>query len=276
MELTTGITKNGRPRLACCNFLPEVGALKRFALKHGFDGVDWSFFPDTLPRSPSEESGLVRALAGLEPLEVRYHCAFRKMDLGDDDPSKAMEALKVFRRVCHLVSKLDARVLTIHIGLGRDTTTDLSWNRTVEHLADLVRFANDKGVRLCLENLAWGWTSRPHLYEKLIRKSGAWATLDIGHARVSPTIVSQQFALEDFVTPHPERFLNAHVYHEERKDRHMPPGNVADLEERLHLVKDLPLCDWWVLELREERTLLETLAVVNRFLQAGSALSSPK
>jgi hypothetical protein len=118
---------------------------------------------------------------------------------------------------------------------------------------------------VCLENLASGWSSRPELFEKLVRKSKAAVTLDIGHARMSPSVQSQRFDLEDFVTPHLRRVLNAHIYHEERNDRHTAPESLADLEDRLHLLTCLP-CDWWVLELREEKALLETLRVVREFL----------
>jgi hypothetical protein len=256
------------PKLACCNFISDVGALGAFAQKHDFEGIEWSLTPENLPKNPAQESALVASIAGLNPLEVRYHCAFPKTDLGDVDPEKARYALEVLRRVCRVISKLGGRFLTIHVGLGRDSTVRLSWDKTVERLAQLVGFANGLGVRVCLENLAWGWTSRPELYEKLIRKSGCRATLDIGHARVSPSVVSQQFVLEDFVSPHPESFLSAHVYHEEDALGHSAPARVEDIKERLQLLMRLPRCDWWVLEVREKEGLLETLSVVREFLLA--------
>ena len=256
-----------RPKLACCNCFSDVKLLKRFALEHGFDGVDWSFTLENLPQSLAEESTLIKTISSLHPLEVRYHCAFNKIDLGDVDPREANNAMKIFRQACRLVSKLRGRYLTIHVGLGRDSTDDLHWHKTVEGLVDLVRFANNVGVRLCLENLAWGWTSRPELFEKLIRKSGSWATIDIGHARVSPSVMSHIYEEEDFLLPHPERFLNAHIYHEEEGDWHVPPQKVADLTDRLNLLRQLPLCDWWVLELREKQALLDTLDVVREFFE---------
>jgi len=121
-------------------------------------------------------------------------------------------------------------------------------------------------VRLCLENLAWGWTSRPELFEKLIRKSGCWGTFDMGHAQVSLSVTTQQYRVEDFIAPHADRFLNVHIYHREDGDRHLSPASLADLEDRLLLVRRLPRCDWWVLELREREPLLSTLKVVNEFL----------
>ena len=258
-------------KLACCNFIPDPAALRGFALEHRFDGVEWTFTLDTLPAGPAEEASLLKTISTLHPLEVRYHCAFVKTDLGHGDEEEARKALTVFRKVCRVVSKLGGRHVTIHVGLGQESTDILSWERTVESLAALTQFAGNLGVRVCLENLGWGWTSRPQLYEKLIRRSGAWATLDIGHARVSPFITSHHFDLHDFVTPQADRFLGAHIYHEEREDSHIPPAGAADIEERLRLLQGMPLCDWWVLEIREEAPLLETLAAVRAFLDGEAA-----
>jgi sugar phosphate isomerase/epimerase len=259
-------------RLACCNFLPEVKALKEFALTHGFDGVDWSFFQDDLPASPAAESAFARSISLLHPLEVRYHCPFSNLDLGNEDAAEARKAREVLRQVCRLVSKVGGHCLTIHIGLGLSHTLDLCWERTIKGLADLVRFANHLGVRLCLENLALGWTSRPELFEKLLRTTNVWGTIDIGHAQVSPSVTSHLFRVADFVMPHPERFLNAHIYHVERSIGHIAPEKLADLWERLLLVQKLPLCTWWVLELREEAALLQTFGIVREFLTGSRPL----
>ena len=255
-----------QPILACCNFLPDRH-LRDFALAHGFGGVDWTFNLENFPQTPATETALSRTIAGLHPLELRYHCAFPRTDLGAEDPQENRRTLQLLRRVCRLVAKLGGRVITIHIGgLGRESAFDLCWQKTLAGLTELVRLTGKLGLKLCIENLAWGWTSRPDLFEKLVRLSGAWATLDLGHARVSPAVASGLFRVRDFVTPHPERFLNAHVYHEETEAGHLPPQSLADLQDRLDLLVDLPLCNWWVLELREEASLLPTLQVVREHL----------
>lgn len=254
------------PKLACCNFLSPTTRLKEFALDLGFQGIDWSFTSENLPRTRIEEMALVKTISDLYPLDIRFHCFFLMTDLGAVDPDEARTAMDMFRSVCRLISKLRGKVVTIHIGLGRDSTRSLSWEKTVTGISSLVRFAANLGIRVCVENLAWGWTSRPELFEKLIRKTGCWATLDIGHARVSPTVVDRLHEVGDFVSPHPERFLNAHVYHEETSEGHQPPGQLSDLEHRLLLLTELPLCDWWVLELRDEEPLLQTLRVAREFV----------
>ncbi|MBN2467901.1 MAG: sugar phosphate isomerase/epimerase [Deltaproteobacteria bacterium] len=250
-----------------CNFISDPFELKRFALDHGFDGIDWTFSLGGLPRTPSEDAAAVEAITSLSPLELRFHCAFNKVDLGHHDRAAAHEAMTVFRSACRLVSKVGGKHLTIHVGLGHNSTTTLSWTRTIERLSDLARFGGSMGISICLENLGWGWSSRPELFEKMIRKSGAWATVDIGHAYRSSAVQCQLNDIDDFVTPHPERVLNAHIYHEEANDRHLPPRTVSDLEDRLDLLRGLPLCDWWVLELRGKEALLETLHVVREYFR---------
>lgn len=253
------------PKLAMCNFIHDAEKLRHVALANGFSGIDWTFKPEDLPTNDIDELRLIKRISQLHPLEVRYHCAFSGMDLGDADPGKADAAMEVFRRTCRLVSKVDGHFVTVHVGLGRDSSLDLSWERSVAALSDLVTYAEGLGVCVCLENLASGWSSRPELFEKLVRKSQAGVTLDIGHARVSPSVQSQQYAFEDFVCPHYHRVFNAHIYHEELDEGHTPPAKLEDVLDRLQLVNSLS-CDWWVLELREEEALRSTLEVVQQFL----------
>jgi sugar phosphate isomerase/epimerase len=258
----------GLPKLACCNFFPDVKQLKEFALDHGFDGVDWTLRPEDLPRNRKQLLSLMGRISVLKHLEIRYHLSFKLWDLGHKDKGKAEDAVKAFSQACRLVSRLGGRLMTVHIGLGRDSMEEISWERTLTNLTNLADLARILGIRVCLENLARGWTSRPDLYEKLIRKTKCWGTLDIGHAQVCGSVTSQSYDIEDFALPHPERILNAHIYDKETVEGHAPPAEIADLYERLQLLRTLPLCDWWVLELRDEKSLLQTLDCVRGFLQS--------
>jgi len=260
---------NNPPKLVCCNFITDLSELKSFAETHGFQGIEWSFTRATLPQSPEAEAELIESIATLAPMEIRYHCAFRNTDLGDVSLERSREAGRVFRQVCRLVSKLGGKVITIHVGLGLDSTLDLSWDNTLNSLNHLGGYAQSLGIQICLENLAWGWSSRPELFEKLIRKSGVWATLDLGHAFVSHSILSQQYDFADFIAPHPERFLGAHIYHEEQNDEHIAPSSLSDIHSRLDLLRELPNCKWWVLELREQASLLQTLEITRNYIAAN-------
>jgi sugar phosphate isomerase/epimerase len=263
-----------RPKMVMGNIFSDIGELKRFAFRNGFSGIDWSFDLETLPRTPAAESEWVSSLSGLAPLEVRYHCPFHQIDLGHEDSAEAEAANALFRRLIRLVSKAGGQYLSIHIGLGRNTTEPLSWDETVENLGRLVRFAQGQRVQICLENLAWGWTSKPNLFEKLIRKSGAGVTFDIGHAFECEAVRSRQYAIEDFVIPHADRVLNAHIYHRELEGiGHKPPERLKDVKDRLALVSSIG-CGWWVLEIKDAEGLLQTKRIVESYL-GDADLSEP-
>lgn len=260
-----------KPKVVMCNIFPKVHQVREIAIENGFTGIDWSFDLEQLPETPLEESNWAREQAILSPFEVRYHCPFYQIDLGHDDPSLAKKAEAVFHRILRLVSKVGGRYLSIHIGLGHDSTEPLSWETTVNNLRRLVQFGGRHSITICLENLAWGWTSRPNLFEKLIRQSGAGVTLDIGHAHVCESIRSQQYAIEDFVSPHTTRIFNAHIYHTELPGQgHIAPDNGEEIAERLCLLKEIG-CDWWVVEIREPEALLKTKKIVDAFLACTDA-----
>jgi len=264
-----------KPKLIMCNIFHEMDKLKAFAREHGFHGIDWSFNLDSLPETSLQESRWVKNQSLLAPLEVRYHCPFYQIDLGHDDPAQAEKAEAIFRGIIRLVSKVGGRYLSIHIGLGRDSTGPLSWEATIGNLRRLVQFGAEQRVRICLENLAWGWTSRPNLFEKLIRRSGAGVTFDIGHAYVCESVRSQQYAVEDFVTPHTIRVFNAHIYHTEISGvGHMPPVHLEDVEKRLSLLQEIG-CKWWVIEIKEAEGLLKTKKIINEYLTQVNQQSEP-
>jgi sugar phosphate isomerase/epimerase len=254
------------PKLAMCNIFSNIDKLRNFALDQGFSGVDWSFEMATLPETSEQESEWSEGILALAPLEVRYHCPFYRIDLGHEDPSKARVAEMTFCRIIDLVSGVNGQYLTIHIGLGRDSTEPLSWEATTDNLARVVEFGRSHGVTVCLENLAIGWTSRPDLFEKLVRRSGAAATFDIGHAHASESVYSHHYDLEDFVSPHANLVLNAHVYHTEVPGLgHIPPEKIDVIQDRLDLLLSIG-CGWWVLEVREAESLVSMKKMIEKYL----------
>jgi sugar phosphate isomerase/epimerase len=254
------------PIIAMCNIFPTVAEIREFAREHAFSGIDWSFEMESIPKTPSEESGWISDLLDLSPLEVRYHCPFYQMDVGHNDPSEAKTAEHLFQRIIRLVSRAGGRYLSIHIGLGHNSTEPLSWNTTIDNLRRLVQYGAERHVNVCLENLAWGWTSKPNLFEKLIRRSGAGVTFDIGHAEACESVQSQQYEIQDFVMPHPERVRNAHLYHTEISGvGHIPPNTLTDIEDRLTLLEKIG-CKWWALEIKDVEGLLKTKEIVHEYL----------
>ena len=254
------------PKLAAPNLIPDPEKMRAFAVDHGFDGIDWSFDLDHLPKTPAEETRWAVRQEILKPLEVRYHCPFLQVDIGHEDAESRAYAMDIFRRMIRLVSKARRNYLSLHVGLGHDTMKILSWEATVRNLRELVQFGAACGVTVCLENLIWGWSSKPNLFEKLVRRGGTHVTVDIGHAYACESVQSQAYRFKDFISPHREKVVCAHVYHYEVPGiGHIPPSRVSDVADRLDLLLQTP-CRWWVLEIRVADELLQTKAVVDAYL----------
>ncbi|MGA2223981.1 MAG: TIM barrel protein, partial [Syntrophobacteraceae bacterium] len=128
------------PSIAICNFIRDTAILRNTARQYGFSGVDWTFTLEDLPRNEIEEWRLLGDISQLKGLEVRYHCAFKGIDLGVEDDREAEAAMEIFQKVCRIVSRLDGRFMTVHLGLGRKSPEGLSWERTISALADLVAY----------------------------------------------------------------------------------------------------------------------------------------
>jgi sugar phosphate isomerase/epimerase len=157
--------------------------------------------------------------------------------------------------------------------LGRDSTIPLSWDTTIENLKKLVQYGLERKVKVCLENLAWGWTSKPNLFEKLIRKSGACATIDIGHAAVCESVISQHYNVADFIIPHEDKLVTAHLYDEEVAGvGHMPPQNLSDIQSRLDLLLNTN-CKWWVIEIRKVEELMKTKQMIDEYLEKTEVIN---
>ena len=149
----------GRPKIACCNFVPDAKHLSGIALDHGFDGVDWTLSPEDLPKNGTQPLSFMRRISLLKPLEVRYHLSFKLLGLGHRDRGEAENAVKSFDQACHLVSRLGGRVMTVHVGLGRDSMEEISWEKTLTNLANLASLAT-------LEQQWFGWTTRRDASER--------------------------------------------------------------------------------------------------------------
>ena len=139
-----------RPKLVTPNLITDPEKMRQFAADNGFDGIDWSFDLAHLPATPAEESRWASRQELLKPFEVRYHCPFLQVDIGHEDKDIQASAMGIFRRMIRLVSKARRKYLSIHVGLGHNTTKILSEESSIANLRQLVRFGTESGVTVCL------------------------------------------------------------------------------------------------------------------------------
>ena len=101
----------------------------------------------------------------------------------------------------------------------------------------------------------------------MIRRTGAGVTFDIGHAQACESVSNQYFSPEDFVSPHPDRVHNAHIYHTEISGLgHVPPDGIEDIKERLDTLRQTG-CLWWVIEIRDAQQLLRTKQILDGYIE---------
>ena len=127
----------------------------------------------------------------------------------------------------------------------------------------IVDYAREKGIKVCLENLTFGFTCEPDPYLTLITETGASANIDIGHASASPIVMENRMTSEEFIEKILPHTVSAHVYKVEinddvlRKGWHIAPDKKEDMESRLDLLLS-GHSDWWLIELGDREQILRT------------------
>ncbi len=245
------------PILALCNIFDQDGRrLAEFARDNGFAAVDWTVDPE-LP-----EDRFLSEIGHLTGLEVRYHCRFFEHEIARPG-SVGAHALSVYQDVISTIKAAGGSCMTLHIGLGTESGDGLDFESAADNLKALVHAGRAKGVHVCLENLASGWTSDPVLFNRLIQHSGAGITIDIGHVRATAPDDGAGL-LRKFLSPYGSRITNCHIYHTELPGRgHIRPGRPQDIFERLHLIRTQTPSRWWVIELQDPADILCTRDIIS-------------
>lgn len=248
------------PRIAIINiFDQDARRLLDFSLSQGFEGIDW-----TIDQQQSKGDFLSR-MECLQPLEVRFHCPFRGVDIGYADAGRAASSLAVLTETMERIALAGRKHMTVHTGFGRVSQEELDFKQAVQNLTTLVRRGADLGVIVSLENLASQWTSLPELFYELVQQSGAGVTLDIGHAHACASRDVEGRVFERYLLPNRNRILNAHIYHTETPgEGHVAPASFEDIRTRVELLARTPSCTWWVIELKNMHDILYTRELLNR------------
>lgn len=140
---------------------------------------------------------------------------------------------------------------------------EMCFESAKRNLKEVVDYARDKGITVCLENLTFGFTCEPEPYLELIHASGAVANIDIGHASASPIVMNNIMTAEAFIGMILPHVVSAHVYKVEinddvlRKGWHIAPDQKEDMASRLNLLLS-GKSDWWLIELGDKDEILRT------------------
>lgn len=254
------------PHIALCNiFDQDAERLAGFATEHDFRAIDWSMDP-SLPER--EFRSLMQALEGFQ---VRFHCRFHGIDPAFTD-SRGEDSLALLLRTVDQVAAVGGRHMTVHSGLGNPSGAGIDADRAIDNLARLTAHGRRRGVAVALENLTTPLTNDPALFRRIVVESGAWVTVDVGHAHAVGLVQGRQDIFRDYVLPHRHRIRNAHIYHTELDGYgHVPPACLADFHDRLDLLGLAESCDWWVIELMQPAEILHTRDLLRSYFHLAAA-----
>jgi len=252
-----------QPQIAMCNLYDQdAERLVEFASRNGFSAIDWSIDP-SLP-----EKEFFSRMKRLEDFQLRYHCRFHGVDVAYVD-SRGDDALALLMRTVDLVARAGGRHMTVHSGLGNPSGEGIDLFRAIENLSILVEHGNRNGVAVALENLTTPLTNDALQFQRIVMESGAYVTLDIGHAHAVGNLSSRDDLCGAYLFPHRDRLLNAHIYYTELDGYgHVPPACLSDISSRLDLLGMAPSCDWWVIELMKPAEVLRTRDLLQSYLSA--------
>jgi sugar phosphate isomerase/epimerase len=250
-----------------CNiFDQDAERLAEFASRNGFSGIDWSIDP-SLPER--EFLSRMKMLAGFQ---IRFHCRFHGVDVAYTD-RRGDDSLDLLIRTVDQVALAGGRHMTVHTGLGNPCGKGIDLSRAIDNLSLLVAHGRRSGVAVALENLTTPLTNDPLLFHRIVAESGAFVTIDIGHAHAVRGLHPRTEIYSEYILPHRNRLLNAHIYHTELEGfGHIPPESLSDISDRLDLLALAASCDWWVIELMGQDELLRTRDLLLSYLDCRSIL----
>ena len=256
-----------QPQIAICNIFDQNAEnLAEFAARNGFSGIDWSIDP-TLPER--EFLSRMKLLAGFQ---LRYHCRFHGVDVAYSD-RRGDESLGLLMNTVDQVARAGGRHMTVHSGLGNPSAAGIDLSRAIDNLSVLVAHGNRNGVAVALENLTTPLTNDPLMFRRIVAESGAFVTIDIGHAHAIRNLHPQMNIYNEYILPHRERILNAHIYNTELEGfGHIPPESLSDITSRLDLLGLAASCDWWVIELMGPGEVLRTRDLLRSYIDCRTLL----
>jgi len=243
--------------------------LVNFALSHGFEGIEYSILSEAHKDLYAEYS-ILKELAESN-LEVRYHMPFKTVELAHQDPYHAEKSTNYFKECLDVLNNLGGGYAIIHIGLGyKNNPERLSYKHALKNMERVVDYGINKNVTVCLENLTVGFTSEPSSFLDLLTRTGALATVDIGHVVSSPAVQEDIVSAEEFIFTVLPYTCSAHVYDREINNEpfHIAPGNKNSLKSRLEALLQ-GNCNWWVIELEEAGDILHTADFAREIINAN-------
>lgn len=240
----------------------DAEELIAFCCENGLDGIEYTIQSEAKEDLDVEFSNM-KKLAD-SGIEIRYHFQFKKVEPSHKSPEFAEMSVKYYKDCLDAVHKLGGKHVIVHLCLGyRYRMEEMCYESALANLKEVVEYAADWGITVCLENLTFGFTNTPDQFIGLLEGTGASANIDIGHAAASPIVMQNKITCEEFIEKLLPYTVSAHVYKIELTDEvkrrawHVCPESAEDIESRARLLHN-GKCVWWLIELGDKEEILRT------------------
>ncbi|MGC9325996.1 MAG: sugar phosphate isomerase/epimerase family protein [Candidatus Hinthialibacter sp.] len=256
------------PSISSYTWLPLSFISKlRVIHEHGFEGVEIFATPRHLDINNAEdvqEAGMLIRDLGFR--HVSMHAPSSLGDLSIPDETMRDDTVLACQRVLDAAMLMGADTVTFHPSSIEEDENESQdrWYSLIETLRDLSGYAEDRDIRVAIENFPQPlFGSDPlELYNRLEKLSlpNVGMCLDIGHAFVGGHL---PHALSKFG----EKIFSVHASDNRGNvDEHMAPGHgKAPWEEILDGLRQLDFRGPFVIEVRDGRKLEQILEDVIQF-----------
>lgn len=194
--------------------------------------------------------------------EVRFHLPHAFWDIGTNDKNILKNSFGYYCRLLEMIRFFNAQYAVIHIGAATGADEEAS----LKNLYKLAKYANDNGVKLCVENLIHGLSSDISFIKKCLEIPHVNMCLDTGHAEC----VYRKKGEEVFKTiaTFKDKILHAHIYHyEDENINHIPLSEDTIKGYRwLDILQDSP-CEWYTMELDLQKDQENQKVLVENYIK---------
>ncbi|PCN50048.1 hypothetical protein B6U99_06565 [Candidatus Geothermarchaeota archaeon ex4572_27] len=168
----------------------------------------------------------VREVLDTLGLKLTVHAPFLDVNIASLSPSMRRASLRHLERSLQWTAKLEGETWVVHGGaFPHPKVRGEAFDRMVSSLRRLVRVAEDLGVRVALENSAYGDFQLLASASEALRAVEAVGSdhlglcLDLGHANIARQ-------LDEFLSSEAlARVVHVHLHDNDgRRDLHLPPG----------------------------------------------------
>lgn len=228
------------------------GILKYLSDNYGYVALEITVSRSTFSYARSLVNKVQKEFDGF-PLYLRFHTPVTE----DYDPFLNRESIQSL--ISFISENYNGGYLIVHSKSGPPA------DEGIELAKELVLSSRTKGVVLCLENLAVGWSSVPELFEKILIKTGLKGVLDVGHLFSSDAFKFKRSKVIDAVENLLPYLSGAHVYEYESGGHHpaLDPYLIGNV---LTTLKNGGV-NWWTIELEDENSFFATLKTIEQLFK---------